>query len=125
LIEVLVTVLVIAIGLLSLAALQGIAINSGQQAYHRSQATALVAEMADWMRANRSVIMQTGGAVPTLATYWQPLAAQRLPAGTIGVDQIDIDNQVGRIEARISVTWTDDRAVDAQPVEVIRVRSHF
>ena len=124
LIEVLVTVLVLAIGLLSVAALQGIALNSGQQAYQRSQATALVAEMADWMRAHRSQISQTGGVVPALTTYWQPLAAQRLPAGTIAVDQIVIDN-TGRIEARISVTWTDDRAADAQPVEEIRVRSRF
>ncbi|MCC5865121.1 MAG: type IV pilus modification protein PilV [Wenzhouxiangella sp.] len=56
LIEVLIAVLVLSIGLLGLAALQGVALQSGQAAYYRSQATAIAYEAADFMRANYSTL---------------------------------------------------------------------
>ena len=52
LIEVLVSVLVLSIGLVGVAALQGVSLKSTQSAFMRSQATALAYDLADRMRAN-------------------------------------------------------------------------
>ena len=52
LVEVLVAVLVLAIGLLGLAGLQVTGLRNNQSAYYRSQATQLAYDMADRMRAN-------------------------------------------------------------------------
>ncbi len=52
LIEVLVSVLVLAIGLVGVAALQGVSLQNTQSAFMRSQATALAYDLADRMRAN-------------------------------------------------------------------------
>jgi len=54
LIEVLVAILVSAIGLLGVAALQTSALKNNQSALQRSQATTLAYSMMDAMRANRS-----------------------------------------------------------------------
>ena len=52
LIEVLITVVVLAVGLLGLAGLQTYSLKHNQTAYYRSQATQLAYDMADRMRAN-------------------------------------------------------------------------
>lgn len=52
LIEVLVSVLVLSIGLVGVAALQGVSLQNTQSAFMRSQATALAYDLADRMRAN-------------------------------------------------------------------------
>lgn len=52
LIEVMVSVLVLSIGLVGVAALQGVSLKNTQSAFMRSQATALAYDVADRMRAN-------------------------------------------------------------------------
>jgi len=52
LIEVMVSVLVLSIGLVGVAALQGVSLKNTQSAFMRSQATALAYDLADRMRAN-------------------------------------------------------------------------
>ncbi len=52
LIEVLVSMLVLSIGLVGVAALQGVSLKSTQSAFMRSQASALAYDLADRMRAN-------------------------------------------------------------------------
>lgn len=52
LIEVLVAMLVLAVGLLGLAGLQAASLKNNQSAYNRSQATQLAYDIADRMRAN-------------------------------------------------------------------------
>lgn len=52
LIEVLIAMLVLAIGLLGLAGLQASSLRNNQSAYHRSQVTQLAYDIADRMRAN-------------------------------------------------------------------------
>ena len=52
LIEVLVAMVVMAIGLLGLASLQALALKDNQDAYFRSQANLLIYEMGDRIRAN-------------------------------------------------------------------------
>lgn len=54
LVEVLVSALVIAIGLVGVAALQALALKNNQSTFMRSQATALAYDLADRMRANVS-----------------------------------------------------------------------
>ncbi len=55
LIEVLVAVVILALGLLGLAGLQITSLRNSQSAYNRSQATQLAYDIADRMRANRTV----------------------------------------------------------------------
>ncbi len=52
LIEVLIAMLILAVGLLGLAALQATSLRNNQSAYYRSQATQLAYDIADRMRAN-------------------------------------------------------------------------
>ncbi|NJD05834.1 MAG: type IV pilus modification protein PilV [Methylococcaceae bacterium] len=54
LVEVLVAVLVLAIGLLGMAGLQAVGLKNNNTAYLRSQATFLAYELADRMRANNA-----------------------------------------------------------------------
>lgn len=56
--EVLVTVLVLSIGLVGMAGLQATAIKSNYSALYRTQATALAADIADRMRANRTAALK-------------------------------------------------------------------
>ena len=55
LIEVLIAMLVLAVGLLGLAGLQATSLKNNQSAYNRSQATQLAYDIADRMRSNPSV----------------------------------------------------------------------
>jgi type IV pilus assembly protein PilV len=52
LIEVLIAMVILAVGLLGLAALQASSLKNNQSAYYRSQATQLASDIADRMRAN-------------------------------------------------------------------------
>ena len=52
LIEVLISMLILAVGLLGLAGLQATGLRNNLSAYNRSQATQLAYDMADRMRAN-------------------------------------------------------------------------
>ena len=69
LIEVLIAMLVLAIGLLGLAGLQATSIRNTQSAYNRSQATQLAYDLADRMRTNPSA------AGNYLTTFMAPTAA--------------------------------------------------
>lgn len=53
LIEVLVAIVILSVGLLGLAGLQTISVQSNYSAYYRSQASILAADITDRMRANR------------------------------------------------------------------------
>lgn len=70
LIEVLVTILILMVGLLGLAGLQGRALTSQMEAYQRSQALILLKDMQDRINANRSnaasyvTTLGTGSACP-------------------------------------------------------------
>ena len=66
LIEVLVAVLILAVGLVGVAGLQTVSLQNNQSAFMRSQATALAYNIADRMRANRNT---------AVANLYDPLAA--------------------------------------------------
>lgn len=107
LIEVLVTLLVLAIGLLGLSALQGVSLQAGQVAYLRTQATNLAYEVTDFARANRALV-KVNGNVPNMG-YWNTRAAALLPEGGVVTSVTGADNEV----VTVTVRWLDDRDPDA------------
>jgi type IV pilus assembly protein PilV len=102
LIEVLITLLVLSIGLLGLAALQGFSLQAGQLSYLRTQANNIGYEVGDFARANRSI--PSGALVTRLETLGDQLAAAQLPQGQVEIDFNDASNQL-----TIVVTWLDER----------------
>jgi type IV pilus assembly protein PilV len=72
LLEVLIAITVLAIGLLGLAGLQLITLQTGQVSYQRSQAITLAYEVADRMRANR---LQAGAKAYAVTALTTPTAA--------------------------------------------------
>lgn len=108
LIEILVAVLVLSIGLLGLSALHGFSLQAGQGAYHRTQATNIAYEVADYTRLNRSSARDTCS-IPVLAG-WENFVASQLPGGEVSVEFVNCD--LGEI--RVTVTWDEDRIADAE-----------
>jgi len=115
LIEILITLLVLAVGLLGLAALQGLSLQTGQIAYQRSQAVNIAYEVADFARANRT---RSDSWIQTRAELVaQDRAQALLPAGNATVSEINDGN------ITVTVTWTDerlaDREFDDEPEQVV------
>ncbi|WP_417788108.1 type IV pilus modification protein PilV [Stutzerimonas xanthomarina] len=118
LIEVLVAMVVLAIGLLGLAGLQATSIQSNHSAYYRSQATLLAGDLADRMRANRlealtnayltdfptssSTNTVTGTTAEKDVAEWLNQLALTLPDGTGKVEKNDT-------LVTISVRWNGTR----------------
>jgi type IV pilus assembly protein PilV len=98
-IEILITLLVLSVGLLGLAALQGFSLQAGQVSYHRTQATNVAYEAADFARANRSIATST-----LLTNVANNLASERLPSGSATVTGPSPDDVI-----TVTVTWLDDR----------------
>lgn len=126
LIEVLVTVLILAIGLLGLAGLQTTSLRNNHSAYLRSQATVLAYDVADRMRANRNAALdgdyETGiGATPTGSSMsaldliaWKNNLAAILPSGD-GAVELDAGGQF-----TITVQWDDSRGEEDAQEYVMR-----
>jgi len=102
LIEVLISLLVLSIGLLGVAALQGFTLQANQGAYFRTQAVNTAYEVADFIRTNR------GAPDAIVWDVWQTRVSQQLPEGVLAVD---IDNNIATVE----VSWQEDR-LDDEPV---------
>lgn len=113
LIEVMVAVLVFAIGLLGVAALQGLSLQGGQSAYYRTQATNLAYEIADFARANRSAVINDC-ALPVLAG-WTNFVSRQLPDGTVA---ITVPNCAAG-EIQVTVSWGKQRLADAGGTEQV------
>lgn len=98
LVEVLVTLVILSVGLLGIAALHTASLRNNLDSALRSQASALAADIADRMRANRDAALDgdydiaIGDATPVLTgtpslaqrdlNAWRTLLAQVLPGGT-------------------------------------------
>lgn len=118
LVEILVTVLVLAIGLLGLAGLQGTSLRNNQSAYARTQATNLAYEIIDAMRANVTVARAGGynvgyssapsasGIAQTDLTAWRNRITALLPAGEGQITQNGTMFTIG-------VRWDDSRGTEA------------
>lgn len=115
LLEVLVTMVVMALGLLGYAGLQVASLKNSASAYQRSQATILAYDMIDRMRANRiqavaGVYNIAIGATPGGAGIagadlvdWKALVGNALPGGDAGI------NVDGSGNALITIQWADKR----------------
>jgi type IV pilus assembly protein PilV len=114
LIEILVTVIVLAIGLLGLAGLQATSLSFNSTAYQRSQATNLAYDIADRMRANVVAARNgqyddtgtpTGLAIQDLQE-WNQALINALPAGTGSI------TRNGNVFT-IIIQWDDTRGQEA------------
>ena len=120
LIEVMITILVFAVGLLGLAALQAVSMRSNQSANFRTQATALGYMIIDRMRANPDAVLHgqylaelspgdcsadPPDSPPTAAhdiAAWRQQLACQLPEG-----QGSVTFPGGTVV--VDITWTDAR----------------
>ena len=118
LIEVLVTLVVLAIGLLGMAGLQTMSIKSNQSAYYRSQASFLAYDITERMRANRKAAQDgdydvnfpasskanavSGTRAKQDLAEWLNSLADKLPNGT---GKISRENTLVTLE----VQWDDSR----------------
>ncbi len=121
LIEVLLAVVILSIGLLGLASLQGNSLKFSHSAYLRTQATQLAYDIADRMRANRQATLagsyaiamsdtplnNPGNRVDIDKAEWLNSLANVLPNGD-GSVVLDTSNGYSA-RATITVQWTDDR----------------
>jgi type IV pilus assembly protein PilV len=119
LIEVLIAVLILAIGLLGLAGLQTYSLQSNLNAYQRSQANTLIYEIIDAMRTNREIARAGGynldfGVVPAGASIadldrigWRLRVTTLLPAGDTRIQSLGGDLFT------VSIRWDDSKRAGA------------
>lgn len=110
LIEVLIAVVIISIGLLSVAALQTVALKSNNGSYYRSQATFLAYDLADRIRAAPESAENgdyNDGQAGDRAE-WDARVVDRLGSGAVG--QVVIVSGSTANQASITIQWNDNRA---------------
>ncbi len=124
LIEIMVAVVVLAIGLLGLAGLQATSLRFNNSAYHRSQATNLAYDMADRMRVNRQAALNAAydlcnanvnaavcvGLAKQDVQEWRTALASTLPLGTGSIART-----AGTNVFKITVQWDDSRGEAVAP----------
>ena len=128
LIEVLITVVILAIGLLGLAGLQATGLNFNHSAYNRSQATILAYDIIDRMRANPAAInsyITPGGPVETVNCIavagctpvqmaqhdlweWNTSITATLAPGGVAASAAGTIALIGTIFT-VSITWDENR----------------
>lgn len=130
LIEVLISVLIMGIGLLGVAAMQATALRNNQSALERTQATIQSYSILDAMRANRTIALAGGYNLARTCTApgGGTLAQNDLSrwVGSLRTTMGDNDGSCGTIACngdtcRVTVEWDDSRAsdgLDAQGAEV-------
>ena len=129
LIEVLVTLVIISVGLLGVAALQLTTVRSNYDAFVRSQAAVLAGDMLDRIRSNRAAALVatgnpyvtgfgdatpgTGTPAATDITQWKQMLSSQLPAGqgAIAIDPI-------RRIVTISIQW-GERSVNVNDAQIM------
>lgn len=107
LLEVLIALVVLSIGLLGIAALQGVGLRSSQGAYLTSQATLLAYDMADRIRANPQPVdvydFNTTG-VDCAALRTAPLVAADLDEWACAVQRLLPNGSATIVDSRDAVT---------------------
>lgn len=122
LIEVLVSVVIIAIGLLGIAAMQALVLRSGQSSYESSQASIQSQSILESIRANRANLLayNTVGLQCDAGAGGGTLAENDLrdwiSAVKLSIGRPDDASTCGGVECsiagdcRVTVQWNDDRA---------------
>jgi len=128
-IEVLVTVLILAIGLLGLAGLQSTSLRSNHSAMLRSQATVLAYDIVDRLRANRDAALNGGydialgnaGSGSSMVAgdliAWKGNLDAMLPEGDGAIVRVRNGN---RTTFTITVQWDDSRGEEDPKVFTLR-----
>jgi len=131
LLEVLIAILVLAIGLIGLAALQSVGLRSGHGAYLESQATLLAYDMSDRIRANPDNATEYVGTA-VCPTDWSPpdppLADAEMELdewactleGLLPSASGEITN-LGNDRFRIRVEWLDRQSEEDQDPWAVQV----
>lgn len=133
LIEVLVTFVILAVGILGLAGLQARALNYNQSALYRSQAIALTDDILDRMRANRSAANNASyataltsgsgsysGTTPVATRdlgEWKTQIETQLPSGQGSVSTIGSGSAA---VFEITIKWDDSRGASSAQSFVTR-----
>jgi type IV pilus assembly protein PilV len=134
LIEILVTVVLISVGLLGVAALQLTTLRGNQEAYVRSQASALANDILDRMRANSTnfrsdanpyqVALNGTGDASTRAgadlMEWQLAINRMLPGGaTDAAGRIDrsFDAAARRYIVTVTIQWRERAEGSGAPID--------
>jgi len=133
LIEVLITIVVLAIGLLGLAGLQTASLKNNQSSYYRSQAVMLTEDIFDRMRANRQAArtgnynIAFGDAPPTGnnqaardLSQWRNRITNQFPNGASSVAVNGATNV-----ATVQVRWDDQRLESESSPTTITVQSRL
>lgn len=110
LLEVLITIVIVSVGLLGMAALQAFSLKANQSANSRTKATALAYMIVDRMRAHGGGALATatayyGGGYGIAATDlndWQAAIQEELGAGAAGALNFNTAGVIG-----VQITWTD------------------
>lgn len=120
-IEALVSIVVLSIGLLGVAALQGVGLRASSSAAYRSQAAWFAAQMIEEARSNRAgVRANDSGLVGAVAAQacttpvattpiqtWRIRVACALPGGAGGVTYNTFTQRL-----QVTVEWNDQRGID-------------
>jgi type IV pilus assembly protein PilV len=137
LLEVLITLIVMAVGLLGIAGVIANGMKVTHSAYSRSQASWLANDIIDRMRGNRETAVgadlpyniAVGGALDMTDTSnvpkadlvaWRSALATALPSGTGGVNVDAVTNKV-----TVTIQWDDSRAVNGGSSEQFIVESRL
>lgn len=112
LVEVLVTLVIISVGLLGVAALQLTTVRNNYDSFVRTQAATLASDMLDRMRANRTMVLEypvdmeeedvPSNIAGTDITRWRATLAEQLPRGT-GAIAYDAGTRV----VTITIQWRE------------------
>ena len=129
-VEVLVTMVIIAFGLLGVAGLLTTGLRNNQSSQLRTQASILAYDMAERMRANRPAamngeyVLSSPGNVIAASdkNAWNAALAARLPSGTGTITSATASNLV---VFEITVQWDDSKAVDGGTTEQFRFRGEI
>ena len=123
LLEILIALVILSIGLLGIAALQGVGLRSSHGAYLSSQAGLLAYDIADRIRANPGMIA-LGGSITTAAgdcgvdasgmdladadrIEWSCSVQTLLPQGSGSVSRVASTAITGASTVTIDLTWQD------------------
>jgi type IV pilus assembly protein PilV len=119
LLEVLISIVVLAIGLLGYAGLQTVSLKNNLSAYHRSQATMLAYDVIDRIRANRPNCESYEldfGAVPVFGDLanWKAGVVDALPDADAEIQFDPAECAAGTSTvAKVTLRWDDNRDGDA------------
>lgn len=136
--EVLVALLVLAIGLLGLAGLMASSMRNNLSASHRTQATWMAYDIIDRMRANREGAVTGDYATPMGAGA---VCSAAVPAGTVSAQDIaawknqlacslpagngSIDVNAGTRAATILIQWNDSRGNQGLANQTFKVETQL